>query len=64
MCIRDSYNYTGIHRTIYLVNKPERHVCDVRIVAGMDGVCHYEVTQSAPGDVRVTIEDGRGHGYW
>lgn len=55
--MHDFYNYTGIHRTIYLVNKPERHVCDVRIVAGMDGVCHYEVTQSAPGDVRVTIEE-------
>ncbi|MHA6527452.1 beta-glucuronidase [Corynebacterium pyruviciproducens] len=60
--MHDFYNYSGIHRTMYLVNKPRRHVCDVRIVAGMDGVCHYEVKQSEPGEVRVTVVEGEESG--
>lgn len=55
--MHDFYNYSGIHRTPYLVSTPVRRVEDVTIVASMDGGCHYEVIQTQPGDVRVTVAE-------
>lgn len=46
--MHDFYNYSGIHRTPYLVSTPVRRVEDVTIVAGMDGGATTRSSRPSP----------------
>jgi beta-glucuronidase len=61
----DFFNYSGLHRTVWLYTTPHSHVRDVTVTTGLDGstgTVDYEV-QAARGDgleVRVALVDAEG----
>lgn len=58
--LHDFYNYTGLHRSVTLVARPQRHVCDVTITTGYSGTTGtvaWQVEQSQDGDVEVQVRD-------
>lgn len=58
----DFFNYSGIHRSVYLGSRPKRHVTDVVVTtsyAGTTGTVTWDVQQSEAGDVEVAVIDKR-----
>lgn len=58
--LHDFYNYTGLHRSVTLVARPKRHVCDVTVTTsheGSTGTVNWEIEQSVDGDVKVHVVD-------
>ncbi|WP_448854629.1 beta-glucuronidase [Corynebacterium frankenforstense] len=58
--LHDFYNYTGVHRSVTLVARPQRHVCDVTITTSYEnstGTVNWEIEQAVDGDVKVHVVD-------
>ena len=58
--LHDFYNYSGLHRSVLLYSRPVRHVTDVTITTDVEdttGHVTWDIAQSQPGDVRVSIVD-------
>lgn len=58
--MHDFYNYSGLHRSVHLVSRPERHVSDVTVTTdyeGSTGAVTWRVAQSADGPVRIEVVD-------
>ena len=58
--LHDFYNYSGLHRSVSLVARNERHVTDVTITTDYDGstgTVNWDIEQSQDGAVRITIVD-------
>ena len=59
----DFYNYSGIHRSVYLVNTPAEAVKDYSLTYELDGadaLVHYEVVTSGETPVSVALLDTEG----
>lgn len=59
----DFYNYSGIHRSVYLVNTPAEAVQDYSLTYELDGadaLVHYEVFTNGEHPVTVTLTDAGG----
>lgn len=61
--MHDFYNYAGLHRSVWLLSRPEVHVSDVTVVTGFDGSTGsvaYTVEATGEAEVRVALrgEDG------
>lgn len=60
--MHDFYNYSGLHRSVFLVSRPERHVTDVTITTdyeGTTGKVNWSIEQSLPGEIKVEVVDKR-----
>lgn len=60
----DFYNYSGIHRSVYLVNTPAEAVQDYSLTYELDGadaLVHYEVVTNGEHPVTVTLTDADGN---
>ncbi|MET8978211.1 beta-glucuronidase [Streptomyces sp. NPDC004539] len=61
--LHDFYNYAGLARSVWLHSVPATHITDVTVVTGLDGTTGtvaYDVTTSAPAEVRVKVLDADG----
>jgi beta-glucuronidase len=59
----DFFNYSGLHRSVWLYCTPQAHVRDVTVVTGLDGATgtvDYTVETAGAGDVRVVLVDAEG----
>jgi beta-glucuronidase len=56
----DFYNYAGLHRSVWLHSVPAVAVTDITVVTALDGTVSYEVSTSAPAEVRVRVLDATG----
>jgi beta-glucuronidase len=59
----DFFNYSGLHRSVWLYSTPIAHVSDVTAVTGLDGGrgrVEYRVETAGAGDVRVALRDAEG----
>ena len=59
----DFYNYSGIHRSVYLVNTPAEAVKDYSLsyeLNGADALVHYEVVTNGETPVSVALLDAGG----
>ncbi|UZN04289.1 beta-glucuronidase [Cellulomonas sp. S1-8] len=63
----DFYNFSGLHRSVWLYATPTTYVDDVTVVTGVDGtagVVRYDVVAAGPAasdlTVRVTLRDADG----
>ena len=63
----DFFNYAGIHRHVWLLNRPPLWIDDITVVTGLDGgtgLVDYQVEVSGregeQGQVRVTLRDAAG----
>ena len=59
----DFFNYSGIQRSVYLVQLPEEHIQDYEAVTslnGEDAEVAYEVTTNGTHEVRVCLKDREG----
>lgn len=57
---QDMWNLSGIYRSVYLLQKPAKHITDARLTAGLngaytDGVLEYEI-RTASADRNCSIE--------
>ncbi|MGI5950335.1 MAG: beta-glucuronidase [Brooklawnia sp.] len=64
---QDFFNYAGIHRHVWMYNRPALHVDDITVVTGIDGatgIVEYSVEvgggEPGQGDVRVSLLDESG----
>lgn len=60
----DFYNYSGIQRSVWLVNTPARAVQDYDLryeLAGADALVHYAVRRTGDAPVHLTLRDAEGH---
>lgn len=59
----DFFNYSGIHRSVWLYSTPRTHVDDITVVTGLDdatGTVDYEVTLDGTGRISVELFDRYG----
>jgi beta-glucuronidase len=61
----DFFNYSGLHRHVWLYATPHTHVRDVTVVTGLDGTtgtvdATVEVAGDDAHDVRLTLRDAEG----
>jgi beta-glucuronidase len=59
----DFFNYSGLHRTVWLYTTPRSYVADVTLVTGLDGTTgtvRYDVTSVGDADVSVVLRDAAG----
>lgn len=59
----DFYNYSGIHRSVWLVETPKESISDYTLtyeLSGADALVHYEVVTGGEHPVTVTLRDGEG----
>ena len=60
----DFFNYSGIQRSVYLIQIPEEHIQDysaVSSVSGKDADVAYKVTTSGEHEVKVVLFDAEGN---
>ena len=63
----DFFNYSGIHRSVWLMREPEETVQDYSLTyeiglnGGTDAAVHYQVTTNGNHQVRVTLRDEEGN---
>ncbi|MBQ4252527.1 MAG: beta-glucuronidase [Erysipelotrichaceae bacterium] len=60
----DFFNYSGIQRSVYLVQLPDEHIQDYAAVThlnGEDAEVAYEVTTNGEHEVRICLKDREGH---
>ncbi len=60
----DFFNYSGIQRSVYLIQIPEEHIQDysaVSSVNGKDADVAYEVITNGENEVRVCLTDDKGN---
>lgn len=59
----DFYNYSGISRTVWLVNTPQEHITDYSLTYTLDGAdasVGYEVVTTGSSRVKVALVDAEG----
>lgn len=59
----DFYNYSGIHRSVWLVNIPAEAVQDYSLnyeLEGADALVHYTVVTNGEHPVKVILVDAEG----
>lgn len=59
----DFYNYSGISRSVWLVNVPQEHVTDYSLtyeLEGNDATVNYEVVTTGTSGVKVALVDAEG----
>jgi beta-glucuronidase len=61
--LHDFYNYSGLHRSVWLYSTPKVHVQDVTVrtgFSGKNGNVDYSVELAGDGDVSIEINDETG----
>lgn len=59
----DFYNYSGIHRSVWLLSLPEESIQDYSVtytLRGEDALVHYSVVTNGTNAVRVSLQDQSG----
>ncbi len=59
----DFFNYSGIQRSVYLIQIPQEHIQDFSVMtslSGKDASVAYEVCTGGSHDVKVTLKDAEG----
>lgn len=60
----DFFNYSGLHRTVWLYRTPKTFVSDISVVTDVDrvqGLVHYSAQICGQGEVTARIFDADGH---
>ncbi|RRO16960.1 beta-glucuronidase [Saccharopolyspora rhizosphaerae] len=63
----DFFNYSGLHRSVWLHTTPPAHISDITVVTGLDGTTgtvDYEIETSGPAEgltAHVVLRDEDGH---
>lgn len=59
----DFFNYSGLHRSVWLHSIPQSHISDITLttdIDGSDGIVHCGIDVIGEGDIHLVLRDPRG----